>query len=26
MPDLQAIVDDIHRELSPRFGEGKVAD
>ncbi|MCF3639727.1 glutaminase [Rhizobium sp. TRM95111] len=26
MTDLQAIVDDIHRELAPRFGEGKVAD
>lgn len=24
--DLQAIVDDIHRELAPRLGEGKVAD
>jgi glutaminase len=23
--DLQAILDDIHRDLSPRFGEGKVA-
>ncbi|MCV9960551.1 glutaminase [Pararhizobium sp. BT-229] len=24
--DLQSIVDDIHRELAPRLGEGKVAD
>jgi glutaminase len=24
--DLQSIVDDIHRELTPRLGEGKVAD
>jgi glutaminase len=24
--DLQSIVDDIHRELVPRLGEGKVAD
>ncbi|URK87672.1 hypothetical protein LP421_07245 [Rhizobium sp. RCAM05350] len=24
--DLQSIVDDIHHELSPRLGEGKVAD
>ena len=24
--DLQAIIDDIHQELSPRFGQGKVAD
>ena len=24
--DLQSIVDDIHRELIPRLGEGKVAD
>jgi glutaminase len=24
--DLQAIVDGIHAELAPRFGEGKVAD
>lgn len=24
--DLQAIINDIHRELSPRFGQGKVAD
>jgi glutaminase len=23
--DLQAILEDIHRDLSPRFGEGKVA-
>ncbi|NVP55777.1 glutaminase [Mycoplana rhizolycopersici] len=26
MPDLQTIVGEIHRELSPRFGEGRVAD
>lgn len=26
MEDLQAIVDEIHRELTPRLGEGKVAD
>jgi glutaminase len=26
MADLQAIVDDIHRALTPRIGEGKVAD
>ena len=26
MADLQAIVDDIHQELSPRIGEGRVAD
>ncbi|MBB3607747.1 glutaminase [Rhizobium sp. BK602] len=26
MTDLQAILDDIHAELSPRIGEGKVAD
>lgn len=26
MVDLQAIVDDIHRTLTPRIGEGKVAD
>jgi glutaminase len=25
-PDLQAIVDAIHTELQPRFGEGRVAD
>jgi glutaminase len=25
-PDLQAIVDAIHAELEPRFGEGRVAD
>ena len=25
-PDLQAIVEEIHAELAPRFGEGKVAD
>lgn len=25
-PDLQAVVDEIHGELAPRFGEGKVAD
>ncbi len=24
--DLQSIIDDIHRELTPRLGEGKVAD
>lgn len=24
--DLQAIIEDIHAELAPRFGEGKVAD
>ena len=24
--DLQSIVDDIYRELTPRLGEGKVAD
>ncbi len=24
--DLQAIIDDIYRELTPRLGEGKVAD
>ncbi len=24
--DLQSVVDDIHRELTPRLGEGKVAD
>ncbi len=26
MADLQAIVDDIHEKLTPRLGEGKVAD
>jgi hypothetical protein len=26
MPDLQAIVDEIHEKLQPRLGEGKVAD
>ena len=26
MSDLQTILDEIHRELEPRFGEGKVAD
>ncbi len=26
MSDLQAILDSIHAELSPRLGEGKVAD
>ncbi|MDP9835441.1 glutaminase [Neorhizobium huautlense] len=26
MADLQAILDDIHAELAPRLGEGKVAD
>ncbi len=26
MRDLQTIVGEIHRELSPRFGEGRVAD
>lgn len=26
MPDLQTIVADIHRELSPRFGEGRLPD
>lgn len=26
MPGLQTIVGEIHRELSPRFGEGRVAD
>ncbi|MGK9054361.1 glutaminase [Neorhizobium sp. CSC1952] len=26
MADLQAIVDEIHEELTPRLGEGKVAD
>jgi glutaminase len=25
-PDLQTIVDGIHAELAPRFGEGRVAD
>ena len=25
-PDLQAIVDEIHAALAPRFGEGEVAD
>ncbi len=25
-PDLQAIVDEIHAELAPRFGAGRVAD
>ncbi len=25
-PDLTAIVDEIHAELAPRFGEGKLAD
>ncbi|OJF93384.1 glutaminase [Pararhizobium antarcticum] len=24
--DLQSIIDDIHRDLTPRLGEGKVAD
>lgn len=26
MADLQAIIDEIHEELKPRFGEGKVAN
>jgi glutaminase len=26
VPDLQALVDEIHAELAPRFGAGKVAD
>ncbi len=26
MADLQAVLDSIHAELSPRLGEGKVAD
>ena len=26
MPDLQAIIDEIHKNLRPRLGEGKVAD
>ena len=26
IPDLQAAVDEIHAELAPRFGAGKVAD
>ena len=25
-PNLQAIVDEIHAALAPRFGEGEVAD
>lgn len=26
MPDLQALIDDVHRALRPRTGEGRVAD
>ena len=26
LPDLSAILEEIHAELAPRFGEGKLAD